>query len=62
MLSARMFERVVYASSAAAAPSATDEGTRMFFIRAYELGWHSLGYFSVAIDRKVTRLEGETEC
>ena len=31
-------------------------------MRACELGWLSFAYFSVAIDRKVSRLEGETEC
>jgi len=29
---------------------------------ACELGWLSFAYFSVAIDRKVSRHEGETEC
>jgi len=30
-------------------------------MRACELGWHSFAYFSVAIDRKVSRHKGETE-
>ena len=34
----------------------------MLSMRACELGWHSFAYFSVAIDRKVSRHKGETEC
>ena len=49
-------------SSAAATEIRSNEGTLMFYMRACELGWHSFAYFSVAIDRKVSRHEGETEC
>ena len=34
----------------------------LLFMRACDSGRHSVGYFSVAADRKVTRQRGETEC
>jgi len=33
-------------------------GTLSAFLRANKTGWHSFGYFSFAIERKVTRLAG----
>jgi hypothetical protein len=34
-------------------------GTLSAFLRANKTGWHSFGYFSFAIERKVTRLRCE---
>jgi len=48
-------------SSAAALFLKSDEGTLMLFMRACELGQLSFAYFSVAVDRKVSRHKGETE-
>jgi hypothetical protein len=35
-------------------------GTPNAFLGANRWGWHSFGYFSFAIERKVTRRQGET--
>jgi hypothetical protein len=35
-------------------------GTPSASLGANETGWHSFGHFSFAIERKVTRLRGET--
>jgi hypothetical protein len=35
-------------------------GTPSVFLGGNETGWHSFGYFSFAIERKVTRQRGET--
>jgi len=61
-LSARMSECTVCTSSAAATGRAMTEGTCMLFMQAGLTGRHSFAYFSVAVDRKVSRLEGESEC
>ena len=45
----------LWASSAAAEPGVSDEGTR----RVSDLGRHSFGYFSFAVERKVTRHQAE---
>jgi len=60
-LSARMFECAVCTSSAAATDRAMAEGT-CASKQAGLTGRHSFAYFSVAVDRKVSRLEGENEC
>jgi len=50
------------ASSAAALFLTKGEGTLMLFHESRVKGRHSFAYFSVAVDRKVSRLEGEIEC
>jgi len=46
------------ASSAAAEPGVSDEGTR----RVSDSGRHFSGYSFVAVDKRVTRHKGETKC
>jgi len=48
--------------SAAATEIRSNEGTLMFYMRACELGRLTFAYFSIAVDRKVSRHQGETEC
>ena len=59
--SARMFERVICASSAAATKIMTEEGIRMFFMRTWLTGRHSFAYFSIAADRKVSSCRSTTD-
>ncbi len=43
------------ASSAAAEPGVSDEGTPSVLLGVSDLGRHSFGYFSFAVERKVIR-------
>ena len=61
-LSARMSECAICTSFAAATDRAMTEGICMFFMQAGLTGRHSFAYFSFAVDRKVSRHEGETDC
>lgn len=56
-----MFERVFYASSAAALFLRSDEGIHMFFMRTWLTGRHSFAYFSIAADRKVSSCRSTTD-
>jgi hypothetical protein len=49
------------ASSAAAEQIVSDEGTPVFFAGVGDLGRHFSGYSFVAVDKRVTRHQGETE-
>ena len=48
------------ASSAAAEQRVSDEGTPGAFPGVSDSGRHSFGYFSFAVERKVTRQKAET--